>query len=100
MSFIVHLPKGGFGLDPPAISGEEHRVSRRAPRRHRRAAYRDGAEYPKGPGSSTVTEPSASTMQPRAAVSWRTPEPSGRIAKIWPAKALSRRPPQAAWNTI
>ena len=36
-----------------------------------------------GPGSSTCTVPSGSVVMPRAFVSWRSPVPSGRIAKSW-----------------
>src|SRR5262249_15064165 len=39
--------------------------------------------YANGVGISTWTVPSASVVMPRASVSWRSPEPSGRIAKIW-----------------
>jgi hypothetical protein len=38
--------------------------------------------YANGPGSSTWTVPSGSVVMPRAFVSWRSPVPSGRIAKI------------------
>lgn len=39
-------------------------------------------EYANGPGSSTVTVPSASTTRPRVSVSAWRPEPLGRMAKI------------------
>ena len=36
----------------------------------------------KGPGNSPITVPSASVTKPRVLVSWRRPEPSGRMTKI------------------
>src|SRR5262249_3230419 len=44
--------------------------------------------YANGPGSSTRRVPSGSTVLPRVAVSWRSPEPSGRMAKIWSPNGL------------
>ena len=41
-----------------------------------------GAEYAKGPGSST-RKPSGPLVTPKASVSWRSPSPLGRTAKIW-----------------
>src|SRR5262245_11719283 len=44
--------------------------------------------YANGPGSSTRTVPSGSIVRPRVAVSWRSPEPSRRMAKIWSPNGL------------
>ena len=62
-------------------------------------AHRSGAEYAHGPGSSTSTLPSAWVTRPRVCVSWRRPEPLGRMAKIWPPKGFVPTGSQLELNT-
>src|SRR5262249_2228695 len=54
--------------------------------------------YANGVGISTWTVPSASVVMPRALVSWRSPEPSGRIAKICSPNGFAPTGSQLAWN--
>jgi hypothetical protein len=46
-------------------------------------------EYANGPGSSTRKLPSGLVAIPEASVSWRSPRPSGRMAKICPQLGLA-----------
>jgi hypothetical protein len=49
----------------------------------RSTAQWTGAEYANGPGSSTRRLPSGLVVNPEASVNWRSPSPSGRMAKSW-----------------
>ena len=63
---------------------ESDAVRARLDAEDQRCVHRVRAEYAQGPGSCTETTPSLSTLRPRLAVSWRSFEPSGRMAKSWP----------------
>lgn len=46
-------------------------------------------EYANGPGGSTLMLPSGLVVNPEASVSWRSPRPSGRVAKTWLPNGLA-----------
>src|SRR5262249_12956578 len=58
-----------------------------------------GEEYAVGPGNSTWMVPSGSVVVPRAFVSWRSPVPSGRIAKSCSPNGLAPMGSQLDWKS-
>src|SRR5439155_14204518 len=74
--------------------------SKRQAHVHRTAAQPPAREvYANGPGNSTCTVPSGSIVKPRAFVSWRSPVPSGRIAKSCSPNGLAPTGSQLDWNS-